>query len=236
MGCRGWQIPSADSILMRLVLLKHLRYFSTLLPLQVTGAISCEISNNIIVASDTGNRITMDVMQGTATNQVGISVTSTLTGNNNYHSGGSAGTGRRARINNVDKFATFTGDFGAQSLWSAATTPFDTACVWTAPGVRAAIDEIIPTFKPTCPPTSTTLGKPGLQMSVRCIWTGCSTVTTERRLLVRLTQIRSAQLPLFNTRRCQTPARLTSGLFYACNSPHPPRVRVLNILPHRLHA
>lgn len=113
----------------------------------VTGSISCTISNNLLVASDVGNRVTMDVMQGTATNQVSISVTSTLTGNNNYHSGGSSGGGRSARVNNVAKFATTSGDFGAQSVWSAATTPFDTACIWTAPGVRAAIDST--TFKPT---------------------------------------------------------------------------------------
>lgn len=119
--------------------------FGTNCPL--TGAISCEISNNLLVASDTGNKITMDVMQGTATNNVAISVTSTLTGNNNYHSGGSSGGGRSAKINTVSKFATFTTDFGAQSLWSAATTPFDTACVWTPPGTRAAINAT--TFKPT---------------------------------------------------------------------------------------
>lgn len=72
--------------------------FASLAP--VTGTVSAAINNNVVTLDAGGNRIAADVMQGTALNAAGVSITSTLTGDKNlYHSTGAINW----RVNNTSQ-------------------------------------------------------------------------------------------------------------------------------------
>lgn len=88
------------------------------------GTCSAAVNNNIVVAKSGGNHIPIDIIQGTATNSGGVSITSTLTGDNNlyYRSNGGAMNFRT----NGSSTTTF-------STYKAAASPFDANALNSSP-------------------------------------------------------------------------------------------------------
>lgn len=88
------------------------------------GTASAAISNNLVVMTASGNRTGADVMQGTATNGAGFSITATLTGNNNNYY--TVNDDMNWRVNNTSMGFNI-------ATYKAAITPMDTACTKVNP-------------------------------------------------------------------------------------------------------
>lgn len=89
----------------------------------LAGACDAEVSNNVAVCGNTGNRFFIDILQGAATSSTGAAITATVTGDNNaylqYQGVASAGL----RCNGVGTGAS------VPAPYKTAAAPFDANCV-----------------------------------------------------------------------------------------------------------
>lgn len=88
-----------------------------------SGTCDAEVSNNIAVCGNTGNRIFIDILQGSATSTQGAAITATVTGDNNAYLQHQGVASAGLRCNGVGTGAS------VPAPYKTAAAPFDANCI-----------------------------------------------------------------------------------------------------------
>jgi hypothetical protein len=108
------------------------------------GAADADVSNNLLMCGSSGNRVMVDIVQGTvaSTDTGAVALTATVTGNNNAYLAWAAPTAQ-LRVRTAAG-VTLNGQSGL-AAYKTAATPFDSSATsnWTTPGAL-----ISPEYRP----------------------------------------------------------------------------------------